>query len=64
VCYTSLEWLQKHVEHIQSKKNDMFKAIEEFEDLDKLGQGLILVDPLEVIDIGYDSIFRPAHIKN
>jgi hypothetical protein len=52
------------VEHIQSKKNDTFKAIEEFEDLDKLGQGLILVDPLEVIDTGYDSISRPAHIKN
>ena len=35
----NVEWLQKKVEHHRSKANDVCEAIEDFEDLDKLGQG-------------------------
>jgi hypothetical protein len=32
--------------------NDMCEAIEDFDEVDKLGQGLSSTDPLEEIDIG------------
>jgi hypothetical protein len=32
--------------------NDMCEAIEDFEEVEKLGQGFSSVDPLEEIDIG------------
>jgi hypothetical protein len=34
---SSLDWLQKCVEHYRSNKIDMCEAIENFEDLDMLG---------------------------
>jgi hypothetical protein len=38
---SNVEWLQKRVEHYQAKKNDICEAIEETEDLDKLGPGFM-----------------------
>jgi hypothetical protein len=32
--------------------NDMFEAIEDFDEVEKLGQGFTSTDPLEEIDIG------------
>jgi hypothetical protein len=37
--------------------------IEEFRDLDKLGQGFTSADPLEEIDIGDGKTPRPAFVK-
>jgi hypothetical protein len=37
---SNVEWLQKRVEHYLANKNDMCEAIEETEDLDKLGPGM------------------------
>jgi hypothetical protein len=48
---SNVDWLQKRVEHYRANKNDMCEAIEEMEDLDKLGPGFMSVDPLEGIDI-------------
>jgi hypothetical protein len=49
---SNVDWLQKRVEHYRANKNDMCEAIEEMEDLDKLGPVFMSVDPLEGIDIG------------
>jgi hypothetical protein len=49
---SNVEWLQKRVEHYWANKNDMCEAIEETEDLDKLGSGFMSANPLEEIDIG------------
>jgi hypothetical protein len=49
---SNVEWLQKRVEHYRANKDDMCEAIEETEDLDKLGPGFISADPLAEIDIG------------
>jgi hypothetical protein len=49
---SNVEWLQKRVEHYQPNKNDMCEAIEETENLDKLGLGFMSVDILEEVDIG------------
>jgi hypothetical protein len=37
--------------------------IEEFRDLDKLGQGFTLTDPLEEIDIGDGKTPRPTFVN-
>jgi hypothetical protein len=58
-----VEWLQKRVEHYRANKNDMCEAIEEAEDLDKLGPDFMLVDPLEEIDIGDGVTPRPTFVN-
>jgi hypothetical protein len=58
-----VEWLQKRVEHYWANKNDMCEAIEETEDLDKLGPGFMSVDPLEEIDIGDGVTPRPTFVN-
>ena len=59
----SVKWMQRHVEEYRSGKNDMHEAIEDFDDMEKLGQGFSSADPLEEIDIGDGSILRPTFIK-
>ena len=41
----------------------MCEAIEDFDDLDKLGQGFMSADPLEKVDIGDGSIPRPTFVN-
>jgi hypothetical protein len=60
---SNAEWLQKHVEHYQGNKNDMCEAIEETEDLDKLGPGFMSADHLEEVDIGDGVTPRPTFVK-
>jgi hypothetical protein len=64
-CYmtSNVEWLQKRVEHYRANKNDMCEAIEETEDLDRLGPAFMLADPLEEIDIGDDVTHRPTFVN-
>jgi hypothetical protein len=42
----------------------MFEAIEEIEDLDKVGPGFMSADPLEEIDIGDGVIHRMTFVNN
>jgi hypothetical protein len=60
---SNVEWLQKRVEHYRANKNDMCEAIEETEDLDKLGPGFMSADPLEEIDIGDGITPRPTFVN-
>jgi hypothetical protein len=60
---SNVEWLQKRVEHYQANKNDMCEAIEEIEDLDKLGPDFMSDDPLEEIDIGDGVTHRPTFVN-
>ena len=39
------------------------KAIEDFDDLDKLGQGFTSADPLEKVDLGDGNIPRPTFVS-
>ena len=41
----------------------MCEAIEDLDDLDKLGQGFMSADPLENVDIGDGSIRRPTFVN-
>jgi hypothetical protein len=60
---SNVEWLQKRVEHYQANKNDMCEAVEEIEDLDKLGPDFMSVDPLEEINIGDGVTHRPTFVN-
>ena len=59
----SVKWMQRRVEEYRSGKNDMHEAIEDFDDMEKLGQGFSLADPLEEVDIGDGSVPRPTFIN-
>jgi hypothetical protein len=59
----NLEWLQQRQEHYQAHKNDMCEAIEDFDKLSKLGQGFMLADPLEEVDIGDGIVPRPTFVN-
>jgi hypothetical protein len=43
--------------------NNMCEAIENFDDIDKLGHGFSSVDPLEGMDIGDGITPRPTFVK-
>jgi hypothetical protein len=47
-----VEWLRHRTEQYRSTTNDMCEAIEDFDEVEKLGQGFSSADPLEEIDIG------------
>jgi hypothetical protein len=47
----NVEWLWHRTEQYQSTTNDMCVAIEDFDEVEKLGQGFSSADPLEEIDI-------------
>ena len=59
----NINWLQQRLEHYRVHKNDMCDVIENFEQLEKLGQGFTSADPLEEVDIGDESILRPMFIN-
>ena len=52
------DWLLGRIEHYRSQTNDMCDAIEDTEDMDKLGQGFTSADPLEKVDIGDGVILK------
>jgi hypothetical protein len=48
----NVEWLQHLMKQYRCNTNDMSEAIEDFEEVEKLGQSFSSTDPLEEIDIG------------
>jgi hypothetical protein len=48
----NVEWLRHRTEQYRSTMNDMCETIEDFDEVEKLGQDFSSADPLEKIDIG------------
>jgi hypothetical protein len=48
----NVKWLWQHTEQYRSTTNDVCEAIEDFDEVEKIGQGFSSADPLEEIDIG------------
>jgi hypothetical protein len=48
----NVKWLRHRTEQYRSTTNDMCEVIEGFDEVEKIGQGLSLADPLEEVDIG------------
>jgi hypothetical protein len=63
LMYCNIEWLKQHVEQYQSKKNDICEAVEDFSEIEKLGQGFTSADPLEGIDIGNGVVPKPTFVN-
>jgi hypothetical protein len=59
----NVEWLQHRTEQYRSTTNDMCEAIEDFEELEKLGQGFSSTDSLEEIDIGDGITPKPTFVN-
>ena len=59
----NVEWLKHHVEQYRANKTDAYKAIDDFDELDKLGEGFRSADPLEQVDIGDGSMPKPTFIN-
>ena len=60
---SNTEWLQQRLDQYRARMNDMCEAIEDSDDLDKLGQGFASADPLEKVDIGDGTIPRPTFVN-
>jgi hypothetical protein len=59
----NVEWLRYRTEQCRSTTNDMCEAIEDFDEVEKLGQGFSLANPLEEIDIGDGITPRPTFVN-
>jgi hypothetical protein len=59
----NVEWLQHRTEQYQSITNEVCEAIEDFDEVEKLGQGFSSADPLEEIDIGDGITPRPTFVN-
>ena len=55
---SNTEWLQQRIDHYQVSANYICEAIEDLDDIDKLGQGFTSADPLEKVDIVDGTIPR------
>jgi hypothetical protein len=59
----NIEWLKQHVEQYRLENNDICEVVEDFSEIEKLGQGFTLLDPLEEIDIGNGIVPRLTFIN-
>jgi hypothetical protein len=59
----NVEWLRHRAKQYWSTTNDMSEAIEDFDVVEKLGQGFSSVDPLEEIYIGDGITPTPTFVK-
>jgi hypothetical protein len=57
------EWLQQMIDHYQVHKNDTCEAMEDLDDLGKLGQGFTSADPLQEVDIGDGTVPRSTFVN-
>jgi hypothetical protein len=59
----NIEWLKHRVEQYRANKTDSCEAIDDFDELDKLGQSFTPADPLEHVDIGDGFVPQPTFIN-
>jgi hypothetical protein len=55
--------LQQRIDHYRAHKTDTCEAIEDLDDLGKLGQEFTSADPLEEVDIGDGTIPRLTFVN-
>jgi ribonuclease HI/transposase InsO family protein len=60
---SNADWLKRRTEEYRAKAADISEAIEELDDMDKLGYGFTSADPLEEVDIGDGSKPRPTFVN-
>ena len=58
----SIKWLQRRTEEYRSGKNDMHETIEDFDNMEKLGQGFSLADQLKKLILVMEA-FQGLHLS-
>jgi hypothetical protein len=59
----NVDWLWHRTKQYRSTTNDMCETIEDFDEVEKLGQGFSSADPLEEVDIGDGIAPRLTFVK-
>jgi hypothetical protein len=59
----NVEWLRHHTKQYWSNTNDTCEVIEDFDEVEKLGQGFSSANPLVEIDIGDGITPRPTFVN-
>jgi hypothetical protein len=59
----NLEWLRPQTVQYRLAENDTQEVVEDFDEVDKLGQGFVAVDNLEEIDVGDGTVRRPTYVN-
>jgi hypothetical protein len=59
----NVEWLWHRTEQYRSTMNNMCEVIEDFDKVEKLGEGFSLANPLEEIDLGDRITPRPTFVN-
>jgi hypothetical protein len=59
----NVDCLKHRVEQYRANKTDACEAIDDFDELDKLGQSFTSADPLEQVDIGDGFVPQPTFIN-
>jgi hypothetical protein len=59
----NIEWLKKRVEQYRSEKNDICETVDDFSEVEKLGQEFTSADPLEEVDIGNGAVTRLTFVN-
>jgi hypothetical protein len=59
----NVEWLRHRTKQYRSTMNNMCEAIEDFDKVEKLGQGFSSADPLDKLDIGNGITPRPTFVN-
>jgi hypothetical protein len=60
---SSIKWMQKRMKEYCWSKNDIGEAVEDFDELGKLGRGFSSVDTLDEVDIGDGKIQCPTFVN-
>jgi hypothetical protein len=63
LMHHNMEWLKQHVEQYRLERNDVCEAVEDFGEIEKLGQGFTSADPLEEVDIGNSAVPRSTFVN-
>jgi hypothetical protein len=59
----NVQWLRHRMEQYRSTMNNMYESIEDFNEVEKLGQSLSLADHLEEIDMENGITPRPTFVN-
>ena len=59
----NVEWLKHRVEQYRANETDGYEVIDDFDELNKWGQGFTSADPLEQVDVRDGSVPRLTFIN-
>jgi hypothetical protein len=63
IARKNVEWLWHRMKQYRSTTSDMCESVEDFDEVEKLGQGFSSADPLEDVNIGDAITPRPVFVN-